>query len=61
MSMTVVKKVSLHTADGRFVTEITMPAFEILPEGVFWGERLFFWREDAEQYREGIMWVCRPS
>lgn len=49
------KKVMLHTRDGRDVIEVMIPPFQIMPEGIIWGSRTFFLRPDGEYY-EGLMY-----
>ena len=52
--------VILYTCDGREVTTIGMPPFQLPPEVIGWGERVFVRREDGRYY-EGFIWICPPA
>lgn len=45
----------LYTRDGREVTRVTVPPFEIAPEIILWGSRYFIRRSDGLYY-EGMCW-----
>jgi hypothetical protein len=47
-------KVKLLTSDGSFVTEVDIPPFQVMPDGLQWGARTFF-RNAAGEYREGLL------
>jgi hypothetical protein len=48
-------KIKLYTVSDELVTEIETPPFVILPEGIKWGDRVFFRNED-NKYVEGLLY-----
>lgn len=62
-------EVRLLTRDGKLVTTVHMPPFQLWPEGVLWGQRFFrcgptedeFGVKYVPAYYEGLLWVCPPE
>jgi hypothetical protein len=50
--------VTLYTREGHEVIKIMTARFPHPVEAVMWGERLFFWKSELKQYREGTLWIC---
>jgi hypothetical protein len=50
--------IDLYTRDGQFVAAVPVPPFQVMPEGIVWGERIFFRDAGSGQYREGILWIA---
>lgn len=51
-------EIRLETEQGEFVETIDLPPFEILPEGLIWGNRAFL-RHDGLVYREISYYVVK--
>ncbi len=50
--------VQLFTRDGAYVCTVYIPQFQIQPDILTWGTRVFLWSETRKQYREGMAWPC---
>ena len=53
--------VKLFTRDGRFVCEVEILNFQILPEIVLWGARYFTLKEGTKDYYEGIVTIAKDK
>ena len=52
-------EVKLLTRSGAYVTTVSMPPFQIQPEVITWGARIFVLV--AGDYREGMSWHCADT
>lgn len=49
-------KAKLYTRSGEYVITAILPPFMVPAEGLYWGNRAFFWNAEHEQYREGLLY-----
>ena len=52
--------VDLFTRDGQFVANVPFLPYKFPPEGICWGQRFFFLRDDGKYY-EGFLHVVPPQ
>ena len=52
------KEVRLFTSTGGYVTTVITAPFQIMPEAIVWGQRIFIKDKNTDEYREGFCVVA---